>query len=205
MSMYDSYNKAVYEKFPNLPQSGECGERMAVLKHLDPNAKVLEIGANIGGVSSLIAAVLNDPNNLIAVEPIESTCEGLCELGKSLNTPFRTFAGVIQGEGKPKLNCTGSKNSYAHCVESDNPKTENLSIDEIEKKFNITFTTVIIDCEGCYTSFLSDILKKPSITQIQIEWDGPMMESDILLNGFECVAIYQHCCLEHGVRVYNRK
>ena len=204
MSLYASYKQAVKDRFPHLPDSDECGERMGVLEHLDPRARVLEIGANRGGVSSLIAAILHDSNNLVAVEPIASTCEGLQQLGNSLRTPFRTFAGVVKGAGKPDVDCTGEKNSYARCVPCECPATENLTIDELEKRFDIEFTALVVDCEGCFTSFLPDALQKRSIVQINIEWDGPFMEKEILDAGFVHVATYQHCGLPNGVRVYNR-
>jgi FkbM family methyltransferase len=188
-----------------LPVSEEIPERFAVIKHLRPNSKVLEIGANKGGVSSLIASILNNSLDLVSVEPLQSTCEGLQELGIILGKKFTTFCGVVRGRNSGFVECSGEKNSYATCVSSTaESKTENLTIDELEKRYAIIFDTVIIDCEGCYESFLDDILNHYSIKQIQIEWDGVFYEEYILKHGFTLTAIYVHSNITKGVRVYDR-
>jgi FkbM family methyltransferase len=203
--MSSQYKEEIFRHFPNLPYSEEIPERMAVLKHLNPQAGVLEVGANKGGVSSMIASVLHDPNNLVAVEPIQSTCDGLIDLGNQLGKKFQVFCGVVRGINSNFLECKGNMNSYAVCTAStESSPTENLTIDEIEQRFNILFDTVVIDCEGCYSSFLHDILNKPAIKQIQIEWDGEFLEQTILDSGFTLVATYAHVCLPKGVRVYDR-
>jgi hypothetical protein len=150
--------------------------------------------------------VLNDSNNLVAVEPIKSTCDGLLSLGQKLKKPFRVFCGVLRGTSSEFLQCKGEKNSYAHCssAKQNTTTTENLTIYQLQERFNIQFDTIIIDCEGCYTSFIEDILNLKQIKQIQIEWDGVFLENDILRAGFKCTAIYQHVCLPKGIRVYDR-
>lgn len=191
--------------FPNLPPSEELPERMAVLKHLNPQARVLEIGANKGGVSSLIASVLETSTNLVAVEPILSTCQGLEDLGKQMGKPFNVFCGVLRGKSSSFVECSGQKDSYAKCIPSTElSKTENLTLDQLEIKYGLTFDTIVIDCEGCYSSFLQDILDRKSIQQIQIEWDGPFQEKQIIENGFKLIAKYNHHILPMGVRVYER-
>jgi len=200
------YNKEIYKKFPNLPRSSEIGERMAVLKHLNSSSKVLEVGANIGGVSSIIASILDDSKNLISIEPIQGTCDNLQKLGQNLKKPFNVFCGVLRGQNAEFLECHGKPNSYAKChtLSKQSTKTENLTLNEIQTRYNINFNTIIIDCEGCYTSFINDILSNYTITQIQIEWDGPFLENQILNAGFVCTGIYKHADLSKGVRVYDR-
>ena len=204
--MSKEYKSEINRLYPNLPESEEIPERFAVLKHLNPKSKVLEVGANKGGVSSLIALVLEDPSNLVSVEPIESTCEGLRNLGTQLGKEFRVFCGVVRGNNSKYVQCTGSKDSYAVCRDSTEASlTKNLTLDELEVRFNITFDTVVIDCEGCYVSFLQDILSRNTIKQIQIEWDGKFLEDEILTNsGFSLTARYIHHVLPLGVRVYDR-
>jgi FkbM family methyltransferase len=200
-----NYRKEIHQFFPDLPPSDEVPERMAVLKHMHPDSKVLEIGANKGGVSSLIASKLKNPLHLVAVEPIDSTCEGLKELGTRLNKRFNIFNGVLRGENSNYVECTGQKDSYATCkVSTAESKTQNLTLDEIEKKFQLVFDTVIIDCEGCYESFLHDVVNHYSIKQIQIEWDGTFYEEYILRHGFVLSAVYVHKSIAKGVRVYDR-
>jgi hypothetical protein len=200
------YNKEIFSKFPKLPPSEEIPERLAVVRHLNPQSKVLEIGANKGGVSATIASVLDDSKNLVSVEPIQSTCEGLKDVGLKIGKPFRIFCGVLRGESAEYITCDGEKNSFATCVTSSKETTEtiNLTFKEIEELFSIQFDTVVIDCEGCYTHFLQDIVQNENIKQIQIEWDGEFKEEEILKNGFSLLANYYHIDLPKGVRVYER-
>ena len=52
----------------------EAVERIVVLNHISPDDVVLEIGANIGGVSTLLASMLSDPKRLISVDPHQGNC-----------------------------------------------------------------------------------------------------------------------------------
>lgn len=201
-----SYNDRVYAKFPHLPESLEVSERAAVLEHINRDDVVLEIGANVGGVSALLASVLDSPNNLVSIDPLAANCSHLQELGRSMKKTFHVFNGVVRG---PKqIDCTGKGDekagSYCKCVPSETPITENLTIEDIEKRFMLKFTAVVIDCEGCYEKILPQILSIRSLNQIQIEWDGNFMEHDILVAGFYLSATYMHKHLKKGVRVYKR-
>jgi len=202
--IFNEYNNKVKSQYPNLPDSEEVAERMGVMEHLSPDAVVLEIGASVGGVSSIIAAKLKNSQNLVAVEPHKETCDGLQQLGARLGTPFHTFAGVVRGDEAPMVNCTGAKNDYVTCVECPNPETENLTVAQIEQRYGLTFDTVVIDCEGCYMNLFPTLLCNLLIKQIQIEWDGRFMEKELFEAGFRLVATYKHIYVANGVRVYNR-
>jgi hypothetical protein len=200
-----SYKKQIKERFPQLSDSDEAAERMAVLNHISKDDIVLEIGANIGGVSTLLASILSNSKNLVSVDPHKGNCRFLKKEGKRLDKPFHVFHGVVKGP--TLLSCTGSNKvgSYVHCEPcQSNPLTENLSISEIEQRYGLQFTTVVIDCEGCYESLMPQILKHKTIRQIQIEWDGKCIEDDILKAGYKHVDTYTHLYLYKGVRVYKK-
>jgi hypothetical protein len=193
-TILDAYNTIVRRKYPNLPDSEEVSERMAIIDHLRPG-RVLEIGGNVGGVSSLIHAMGND---LVVVEPSKYSCAHLRTLVPHV------FEGVVRGEGDKLLQCeTKSLGEYCVCKESNHPTTKNATIADLEAKFG-KFQSVVIDCEGCYTSLLPDILGSASIKQIQIEWDGPFLEEAILRSGYVLSGAYEHVNVEYGVRVYDK-
>jgi hypothetical protein len=198
------YRDVVFSRFPLLPDSSESSERLAVLEHISPRDYVLEIGANIGGVSSLLINILENPSQLVSIEPLAANCEYLQELGRTTNKVFNVFHGVVKG---PYLiNCSGPNvpGSYVNCSISEEPQTVNLTLTEIQSKYNIIFSAAVIDCEGCYASIMQQILNLESIKQIQIEWDGEFMEKDILNSGFSLIANYTHMFIQRGVSVYKR-
>jgi hypothetical protein len=202
----EEYKKFLLKKYPNLPITSEISERMSIHDHLKEDDVVLEIGGNIGGVSSLIAIMLKNPRNLVVVDPLKANCHYLSKLGKSLNAEFNVFHGVVIGNEKNKLNCIGPDKvgSYVNCFPSNNPETINYRIKDLEHLFNINFSAIVIDCEGCYTSFFKDILDSSTIKKIFIEWDGAFIEKDILNSGFKHIGQYSHVELDKGVSVYEK-
>lgn len=201
----NNYINLVRSRYPKLPSSGEVSERAAVLEHINSHDIVLEIGANVGGVSSLLASVLDLPTNLVSVDPLAANCHYLAEMGKSIGKSFHVFHGVVRGQ--TKLNCFGENKvgAYCKCIPSNSPQTENLTIAEIQDRYKLEFTAVVIDCEGCYETLMPQILGLTALKQIQIEWDGKFMEKDILTAGYSLKATYYHPWLKHGVRVYKRQ
>ena len=51
--------------------SKEIFEQFSVLKYVDHNACVLELGGNKGHVSLVIATILNDDTKMVVIEPIK--------------------------------------------------------------------------------------------------------------------------------------
>ena len=199
------YKSKVLSRFPNIPESGEVSERAAVLDHISPNDVVLEIGANVGGVSSLISSILTNSRNLVSVDPLLKNCNHLVTLGTQLGSPFNVFCGVVKGQ--QPLQCTGLQvlGAYVNCKPCDTPSTVNFTINEIQELYKLEFTAVVIDCEGCYKYIFPQIFELNSIKQIQIEWDGDFLEDDVLKAGFTLEETYYHQFLSKGVRVYKRK
>ena len=208
-SVVQKYKRIIRKRFPIIPESLEAAERMAVMNHISSDDVVLEIGANIGGVSTLLASMLSNPNHLVSVDPHQGNCTFLKKEGMRIGKPFNVFHGVVKGP--TLLSCTGSTTvgSYVHCepcINSTNVnETENLSILQLEERYRLQFTAVVIDCEGCYESLMPQILAHHSIRQIQIEWDGTFMEKDIINAGFKHVDTYTHLHLFRGVRVYKKQ
>ena len=194
-----SYETQVQQRMPGLPKSEETSERLAVLDHISRDDVVLEIGANQGGVTSVLARVVKDPKQIVSVDPHKGNC---AELAKQ---NVHVFCGVI--EGPSRLECTGPSElgSYVKCEPHENPPTTlNRTVKDLQAHYGLTFTAAVIDCEGCYEAWLPQILDQASIRQVQIEWDGQFLESDLLKAGFFRVQTYVHPSIRNGVRVYKR-
>jgi FkbM family methyltransferase len=207
--------------FSNLPPSGEIPERIVAYNNLDPEDNVLELGANKGGVSLVIARKLMNPaKQFVSVEPTEALIEVHDKLREKYNVSYNLFTGVVVTKDVT-LNCYsgegGNKYSTCHTV-ADRTKTTTLNktVEELEEFYDIKFTALVIDCEGCYIPLFKEWIKTGWINQIRlitIEWDGkfatisyrPYMEAELLKAGFVMVDQRNHKLLWHGVRAYINK
>jgi FkbM family methyltransferase len=196
--------------FFNFEGSGEISERIGVYNNLNSEDVVLEIGGNKGGVSEVIASILKNPLNLVVVEPNKRSCQYLDELMTKKKRIINIFNGVVC-DGVNKLECSQpeSYDGYCDCKMTNNPRlTDNKTIPEIEKMFNLKFNVLVIDCEGCYEHIFKylgkhDLLK--NIQKIFIEWDGKFQEYFLEKHGFILIDYIEHSSLTKGVRTYLNK
>lgn len=208
--------------FSDLLASREVPERIVSYKNLNSNDVVLELGANKGGVSIVIAKKLTNPSRqFVAVEPTAALIEIHDANKKKYNIAYNLFTGVVV-TNDVTLNCyTRQKhnNKYSKCNSvSDRSKTTtvNKTVTELEQFYNVKFTALVIDCEGCFVPLFTEWIKNGWIKQIRmiiIEWDEkfatisyrPNMESDLIKAGFILVDQRNHKLLWHGVRAYLNK
>ncbi len=196
--------------FSHLPTTTEVPERLAVYDCLHKNNVVLEIGGNIGGVSAVIATILEDPNNLVVVEPSKSAVEQLIKLKTIIKKDFNIMNGVLLSKDK-KIHCSQQDNGgYSECKEvstNENSTILTKTFYEIQDMYHLVFDTLVIDCEGCYKSIFKDSIESGWLEQIRtiiIEWDGTFMEKLLLHNGFTLVDYKVHSSVRNGVKTYIR-
>jgi len=200
-----SLSKKIFSQYPS---SDEIPERISVYNYIDKNDKVLEIGGNIGGVSCIIADKLINSKNLVVIEPSKEAFIKLKNLSEKYN--FNIHNGPIIKKNS-YLECklvTNDNHNYYNCEKVNYKVENNITFKELQKKFNIIFNTLVIDCEGCYEDIFEDAFETGWIKQIKkiiIEWDGNYLENKILNNGFTLVSYLPHESVEHGVKVYIRK
>jgi len=194
--------------FSHLPNTIEVPERLAAYDNLDKNDVVLEIGGNIGGVSAVIATLLENPNNLVVTEPCKSAVEELIKLKTTIGKDFNIFNGILIGKDQ-RINCTQPDNGgYSECKEVSNSETLttlNKTFYEIQDMYNLIFDTLVIDCEGCYESIFKDAIDSGWLNQIHkiiIEWDGEFMEKLLIDNGFKLIDYKEHSHILNGVKTY---
>jgi len=186
--------------------SGEIPERISVNYFIEPTDKVLEIGGSVGGVSEIIAKKLNNPKNLVVLEPSNESFQKLLELSKKYN--FNAFNGPLVNENE-NLECkkTGIFSDYYVCNPVNYKVDNNITFKNLQEKYNIVFDTLVIDCEGCYENFLEQNFQNGNLKDIKkifIEWDGKFIEDSFIKEGFVLVAMLPHTHLEKGNRVYVR-
>jgi len=196
---YNNYGKLIennYEKLLKLHRYIKCNdlskeliEQLLMLKYLNENAKVLELGGNIGRVSLIIATILINDKNLVVIEPTKDIAQ-LNIKNRNINCfNYNVETNIISN--KPlylkKNNIESVANKIINNnIDDDCELIENITFNELEIKYNIIFDTLIIDCEGSFYQILLDepnILK--NINTIIIENDFEKIEEyNYIYNSF---------------------
>lgn len=130
----------------------EVDEQEQAQKYINSNAIVLELGARYGTVSCIISKKLTNPMNLVVVEPDKTVWDALENNMKRNNCNFNIIKGVISNK-KVSTKIDGYSTTTVSNNSSDLP---NFSLEEIEKKFNLKFDTLVADCEGCLPNFFNE-------------------------------------------------
>ncbi len=142
----------------------ELPEQKMALTYLTGNEKVLEIGGNIGRNSLLISHILGATSNYVVLEADEDIAHKLCENRDNNNMNFHIESSALS---KRSL-ITREDTMYNDCVISNSNTIESvnlpqgfkrvnsITLDELNKKYNIQFDTLIIDCEGAFFYILQD-------------------------------------------------
>ena len=186
-----------FSRYDGIDPLNECGERLNAYHNIDKDDIVLEIGGNIGSTSLIISDKLRDSSNLMVVEPSKMAVRRL--LKNRGHRSFQIFNGAI---GKKQLyGIEVGDMGYMKFGTGD--KIRMISFDNLQARVGI-FNTLVIDCEGCYTSLLGNEIPLDSIKKILIEWDGEFAESLLLSHGFVKTDQYAHPDLTHGISTYRR-
>jgi FkbM family methyltransferase len=152
----------------------EWPEQTMVVRFLDPGAKVLEIGANIGRNTMMIASVLADSSNLVTLECDQAAAEIL-----RCNRTANDFAFRIEPSA---LSCRpliqrGWETVPADEVQPGWKAVSTITFNELVTKYGIAFDTLVADCEGALFYILQDdpaILD--GISTVILEADYPSVE-----------------------------
>ena len=133
-------------------------------KYIEPNDKVLELGARYGSVSIVTNKIINDKNCHYVVEP-DSEVWNCLEKNMELNDCcFNIIKGII---GKKKYSLTGS--DYAkRSVETNDSNIKSYPLPDVN------FNVLIADCEGFLETFYDE---NPTLFQsldkMILEFDEP--------------------------------
>ena len=132
----------------------ELPEQKMVVRYLSGNEKVLEIGANIGRNSLMIASILNNPQNLVSLESDINIARQLNQNKVLNNLDFYIENSALSNR---KLIQKGWDTIPSDVLLNDYNNINTITYDQIIQKYNIEFDTLVLDCEGAFYYILMDM------------------------------------------------
>jgi FkbM family methyltransferase len=130
----------------------EFPEQRIACHYLTGKEKVLEIGANIGRNTLVIASILEDNRNFVTLECDAETVRQLTE-----NRDRNGFTFHIEPSALSKRKLIQSGWATTEVDDSTNVGlVPTITLDELRAKYPIAFDTLILDCEGSFYSILQD-------------------------------------------------
>ncbi len=156
----------------------EHGTRYLVNKYIEPNMKILELGARYGTVSCVLDYLLTNPKNqLVCVEPDTKIIPALNKTKVTNNCSFNIYHGTISSnELFVVYNGCGWETKTYKIPPNNLPceRIPTITLNNIQKLYNINFDCLIADCEGFLLEFLTENLS--------------------FLDQLKCVIYEEDCC-----------
>lgn len=132
----------------------EYPEQVLSCRFLPSNARVLEIGANVGRNTMVIGTILDDDKNLVTLECDQNTVKTLTYIRNINKYNFHIEDSALS---KRKLIQRGWETIPSDVDVPGYTRIKTITFSELEAKYNITFDTLIADCEGAlYYIFMDD-------------------------------------------------
>ena len=134
----------------------ELPEQLMVTRYLSGNEKVLEIGGNIGRNSLIIGSILlsKNNNNFVSLECDKNIANQLIENRVLNNMKFNI---EISALSKRTLIQKGWDTIASDILLDGYTSVNTITFDELNKKYNIKFDTLVLDCEGAFYYILMDM------------------------------------------------
>lgn len=132
----------------------ELNEQTMSSMYLTGKEKVLEIGGNIGRNSLIISSILEDDKNLVVFESDEIIASQLKENRDLNNKNFHIESCALS---KKKLIQSGWQTEISDTLKPGYKWVNTITLDDIKKKYNIDFDTLVLDCEGAFYHILKDM------------------------------------------------
>lgn len=127
----------------------ELPEQLMALKYIQPSDSILELGGSIGRNSCIINYIINNKANHIVIEPSPLELDILVQNRDNNNLGFQIENSAISDK---KLYSLGWR-TYDKYINGSIPINV-ITFSELYKKYNIKFTTLIIDNEGNFPNML---------------------------------------------------
>jgi FkbM family methyltransferase len=132
----------------------ELPEQLLTAKYLRPDARVLELGGNIGRNSCSIACQLTDDRHLVVMECHPEHAKQLADNKRLNNLRFHIEDAALSH--RPLVQNGWVTKPYDGVDESDWIKVKTVTFRELEAKHNMQFDTLVLDCEGAFYYILKD-------------------------------------------------
>jgi FkbM family methyltransferase len=134
----------------------EYPEQLMAVKYITGDEKVLEIGANIGRNSLVIASILNakNNNNLVTLETSKQSVEQLTYNKNVNNLIFHIEPSALSNN---RLIQRDWDTIESNEVLDGYFEVNTIKLAELYNKYNIYFDTLVLDCEGAFYNILRDM------------------------------------------------
>jgi hypothetical protein len=131
----------------------EWNEQVMVASYLKPDAKVLELGSNIGRNTVMIASLLDNDENLVTLE-----CDPISVYSLWKNRFVNQFRFEIEPSALSyrKLIQQGWVTIPSDIILEGYKEVKTITFEQIEEKYQIQFDTLVADCEGALYYILKD-------------------------------------------------
>jgi FkbM family methyltransferase len=140
-------------KLENGSLDEEYPEQLMATTFIPPNAKVLEIGANIGRNTCIIASLLDDSSNLVTLET-DITNIPILEKNRDINDlKFQIEGSALS---KRKLIQRHWDTVPSDILYDGWTSVNTITWTDLQSKFNIQFDTLVADCEGALYWIIQD-------------------------------------------------
>jgi FkbM family methyltransferase len=143
-------------KITNGTFKDELPEQKMVVRYLNGNEKVLEIGGNIGRNSLVIGSLLagNKSNQFVTLECDEDIA---AQLTKNRDLNRMSFQIESSALSNRKLIQKGWDTIASDTLLPGYKNVNIISWEELKSKYKIQFDTLILDCEGAFYYILMDM------------------------------------------------
>lgn len=131
----------------------EYPEQLMAATFISKDAKVLELGGNVGRNSCVIASLLSSQANLVVMEPSPESARQLQENRDLNNLSFRIEVAAVS---RTPLVLSGWNSQPSDVDIPGWTRINTTTFQEVEAKNNITFDTLVADCEGALYYILKD-------------------------------------------------
>ena len=131
----------------------EYPEQCMSVKYIQPHNCVLEIGANIGRNTLVIASLLSDSSNLVTLETDPGIANQLLDNKVGNKMSFHIENAAISAR---KLIQKGWETIPSDVLLPGYMEVKTVSFDYIQQKYNKVFDTIVADCEGALYYIFQD-------------------------------------------------
>jgi hypothetical protein len=132
----------------------ELPEQKMVVRCLKGNEKVLELGGNIGRNSLVIASILQQDSNLVTLECCEDVAKQLAENRDWNHASFHIEPSALS---KRPLISDGWFTMPCETLLPGYNFVSTITFEELERKYNIQFDTLVLDCESAFYYIVKDM------------------------------------------------
>lgn len=132
--------------------AAEYPEQCLANTFIETDACVLELGARYGSVSCVINKKLQNKTKQVSVEPDKTVWEALDKNIQNNRCSVNVHKGFVSRTSRDLIQM-----GYASMtIPAKNTNNLSLSVEDLQSKYNLTFDTLVADCEGFLETFFDE-------------------------------------------------